>query len=700
MVKSFATSAALLVAAATAASVPDGTWPTSTGSVHFSEAHIVKAGEVFDGKMQTYERSDVSCEGQTESGADTAVFKMEPGATLKNVIIGKNQMEGVHCDKHDCTIENVWWDDVCEDALSVKGGTASSVTTVTGGGARSADDKVIQHNGYGTVKIDGFYGEDISKLYRSCGTCGDKQRKVDVSNVYVVNPGNAVVTVNKNWNDEATLSNVWVKSSGDKVKICQWSQGNADGEPSMLGDGPSPPLCQYSESDIHLNGDVSQATGTSNSSSSAPNNTTQSSSTGSSSTAAQTASTTSSQESASSQAATNSTTGASEASGPGTVAPANSGSAEQTQGSSESSQTEQQQSNEESTEDPTQQTQQTQQSSASASSKKSDNDSDDAKNEEQTITAGGSSTTSGASTTSSGRSTSTDSPTQSSSTGSATDDSSNDSTTQSSTAGSTTTTGSATQSSSAGSTAQTGTNSSTSTSTGSIPDGTWPTSTGSVKLTAPQVIKAGEVFDGKMQTFDRSDITCSDGEGQKDTAVFLVEAGGTLKNAIIGKNQKEGVHCDDHDCTIENVWWDDVCEDALSIKGGSASSVTTVTNCGAKSASDKVVQHNGQGTVNIDGFYAENFGKLYRSCGTCGDIPRTVTLKNVYAVDPLVSVVTVNKNYGDKATLSNIRVKTSDGNNDVKVCQWSQGGSTPSNLGDGPSGTLCQYSESDVQINQ
>ncbi|KAF4315264.1 hypothetical protein G195_011205, partial [Phytophthora kernoviae 00238/432] len=80
--------------------------------------------------------------------------------------------------------------------------------------------------------------------------------------------------------------------------------------------------------------------------------------------------------------------------------------------------------------------------------------------------------------------------------------------------------------------------------------------------------------------------------------------------------------------------------------------------------------------------------------------PRKVFLSNVYAVDPLVSVVTVNKNYGDQAKFSNIYVKTSDGKNDVKVCQWSQGSKTPSNLGDGPSGTLCQYSESDVHINE
>ncbi|KUF82592.1 hypothetical protein AM588_10000411 [Phytophthora nicotianae] len=104
---SFATSAAILTAVATAASVPDGTWPTSTGTVQYATAHIVKAGEVFDGKMQTFERSDVSCEGQTESGSDTAVFKVEAGGTLKNVIIGKNQMEGVHCDNHDCHRERV-----------------------------------------------------------------------------------------------------------------------------------------------------------------------------------------------------------------------------------------------------------------------------------------------------------------------------------------------------------------------------------------------------------------------------------------------------------------------------------------------------------------------------------------------------------------------------------------------------------------
>ncbi|KAI9993113.1 hypothetical protein PInf_015171 [Phytophthora infestans] len=296
------------------------------------------------------------------------------------------------------------------------------------------------------------------------------------------------------------------------------------------------------------------------------------------------------------------------------------------------------------------------------------------------------SSSSSSSSASSVQSSSAGSTTQSSGSDSATQNAGSDSVSQN--AGS----DSVTQNAGSGSVALTATN-------GTMPDGTWPASTGVVLYSKPYIVKAGEVFDGKMQTFERSDITCSGGEGQKDTAVFLVEAGGTLKSAIIGKNQKEGVHCDDNDCTIENVWWDDVCEDALSVKGGTASSVTTVTNCGARYASDKVVQHNGYGTVKINGFFAQEFGKLYRSCGTCSGIARTVIVENVYAIDPLVSIVTVNKNYGDKATLRYIHVKTTDGKDDVKVCQWSQGGTKPSNLGDGPSGTLCQYSDSDIHIN-
>ncbi|KAF1325580.1 Polysaccharide lyase, partial [Globisporangium splendens] len=210
-----------LTAAITTDAFLTGDWSVSNGSVLFDTPFVVTAGSIFDGEMKTYERSNVKCSSDEETGKATAVFLVEPGATLKNVIICKDQSEGVHCEQNDCIIENVWWDDVCEDTLTIKGGSASSVSKVIGGGARSADDKVVQHNGYGSVSIDGFYVQDLGKLYRACGNCGvDITRHVSVSNVYAVNPTASIVTANKNYNDEATLQNVTVVTSKKKLGVC------------------------------------------------------------------------------------------------------------------------------------------------------------------------------------------------------------------------------------------------------------------------------------------------------------------------------------------------------------------------------------------------------------------------------------------------------------------------------------------------
>jgi hypothetical protein len=50
-------------------------------------------------------------------GDENAVFILKDGASLSNVIIGKNQLEGIHC-KGSCTLTNVWFRDVCEVSVS------------------------------------------------------------------------------------------------------------------------------------------------------------------------------------------------------------------------------------------------------------------------------------------------------------------------------------------------------------------------------------------------------------------------------------------------------------------------------------------------------------------------------------------------------------------------------------------------------
>jgi hypothetical protein len=68
-----------------------------------------------------------------------------------------------------------------------------------------------------------------------------------------------------------------------------------------------------------------------------------------------------------------------------------------------------------------------------------------------------------------------------------------------------------------------------------------------------------------------------------------------------------------------------------------------------------VVQHNGAGTVTIDGFTVVNAGKLYRSCGNCSNnkskSPRHVVVKNVKAKG-VSTLVGINSNYGDTSNIS------------------------------------------------
>ncbi|KAG7113883.1 pectate lyase E like protein [Verticillium longisporum] len=209
--------------------------PASKGSVTYKKVQTIKG--VFDGGLKTYGRG-VKCTGQKEGGDADAVFILENGATLKNAIIGADQIEGVHC-KGACTIENVWWKDVCEDALSIKG---DGNAIVRGGGAQSASDKVIQHNGLGTVTIDGFTVVDFGKLYRACGNCKKMgRRNVVIKNVKAYN-GKLLAGINSNKGDVATITNT---CSTSVKKVCTEFNGTTPGnEPKEIRSGLSA-SCKY-----------------------------------------------------------------------------------------------------------------------------------------------------------------------------------------------------------------------------------------------------------------------------------------------------------------------------------------------------------------------------------------------------------------------------------------------------------------------
>ncbi|WP_328461731.1 pectate lyase [Actinoplanes sp. NBC_00393] len=225
---------------------PTTPWPSETGSVKVNATISVPSSGLDGGNKRYYGIGDG---GQSES--QDPMFKLANGATLSNVIIGAPAGDGVHCDGN-CTLRNVWWLDVGEDAATFRGGS-STVATVDGGGARSASDKVFQHNGGGTLTIKNFQVSNFGKLYRSCGNCSTQyKRTVVIQNIRATAPGTSIAGINTNYGDTATFSGITiVGDSSKKISICDRFTGNSSGnEPTKTGSGPDGTYCRYSTSDI------------------------------------------------------------------------------------------------------------------------------------------------------------------------------------------------------------------------------------------------------------------------------------------------------------------------------------------------------------------------------------------------------------------------------------------------------------------
>ncbi|KDQ22657.1 polysaccharide lyase family 3 protein [Pleurotus ostreatus PC15] len=201
---------------------------TGPGYTALPTARVISSS--FDGGMVRFDRAGSSgeCQGQNETGEEDAVFILESGASISNVIIGKDQAEGIHC-RGPCTITNVWWEDIKQTG-------ANDVTTINGGGAFHASDKIFQHNGAGTVKINNFFASDFGKLYRGCGNCATShERHVEVNNV-CFKDGKEGVGINANWGDTAILSNVKTNNKPTAKNVCCAYKGVAKGsEPSKIG---------------------------------------------------------------------------------------------------------------------------------------------------------------------------------------------------------------------------------------------------------------------------------------------------------------------------------------------------------------------------------------------------------------------------------------------------------------------------------
>jgi hypothetical protein len=221
------------------------------------------------------------------------------------------------------------------------------------------------------------------------------------------------------------------------------------------------------------------------------------------------------------------------------------------------------------------------------------------------------------------------------------------------------------------------------------PNITWPSSNGSKSLGGGMTVTG--VYDGGMAVHEGTLEDCSLGDQDSVDPLLEVADGGTVKNVVMGKRVGDGIHCLGS-CTLENVWFPNVCDDAITILGGGT---VTIRNSGFKNARDKTIQHNGTASVTIDNVYVETAGKLYRSCGDgcSSSSTRTATLSNIVAigVDQVAGVST-----NDRVTLRNICVHRT-----FSICSiYEPGSSDEASVGvnssnEGPS-TNCIFTAADT----
>ncbi|MDO0928957.1 pectate lyase [Streptomyces sp. TG1A-8] len=225
------------------------TWPTASGSQAVS-ATVPVSGTKDYGMKRLYGTGDLGSDSQDEDQGP--VLELAPGAVVKNVIIGSPAADGIHC-LGSCTLQNVWWEDVGEDAATFLGSSPSNVYTVSGGGAKEASDKVLQFNGAGTLNVSGFAVQNFGTFVRSCGNCRTQyKRTINLSSVEATYKGSRLVGINTNYGDSATLRGITVVGdTSKKIVPCQKYIGNSTGsEPTTNGSGPDGTYCKYASSDI------------------------------------------------------------------------------------------------------------------------------------------------------------------------------------------------------------------------------------------------------------------------------------------------------------------------------------------------------------------------------------------------------------------------------------------------------------------
>src|SRR5215510_2552794 len=136
---------------------------TSGSQTTVNETIRVTSG-TYDGGCRRFTAGSGLGDGSQDEGQDP-VFRVENGATLRNVVIGNNGADGIHT-YNGAVLDNIYWMNVGEDAMTIK---SSGTTTVRNIEGYDADDKFFQINAASTLNVSNCIIHRMGKALRQNG---------------------------------------------------------------------------------------------------------------------------------------------------------------------------------------------------------------------------------------------------------------------------------------------------------------------------------------------------------------------------------------------------------------------------------------------------------------------------------------------------------------------------------------------------
>lgn len=138
--------------------------PAPTRDLVVSRTIIIGKGETVDYNF-TRLIPDKKLGDGSQKESQRPVITLMKGACVKRVILGGKGADGIHC-RGNNTLSDVWFEDVGEDAITVQGANVRWI----GGGARKAEDKIVQINHKGPFHGENLYFENFYTGVRGDGS--------------------------------------------------------------------------------------------------------------------------------------------------------------------------------------------------------------------------------------------------------------------------------------------------------------------------------------------------------------------------------------------------------------------------------------------------------------------------------------------------------------------------------------------------